>query len=165
MLVLLIVVGLYRIYIQDLGPIDVDTYIRDGVLSEEAAELASGSRSLGILLLLRAFASGAVALSGVEAVSNGVPAFRKPEPRNAAITIGIMGVVLGSCFLGVSIVASHLRPYRGEFDPTGHRADGPLPLRRARSAVLDHPGVDLRHPHPRGEHRLRRLPAPRVDHR
>ncbi len=70
-------------------------------------------------MLLRAFSSGAVALSGVEAVSNGVPAFRKPESRNASMTIAIMGVILGTCFLGVSILASHFQPYRGENDPTG----------------------------------------------
>jgi hypothetical protein len=69
-------------------------------------------------MLLRAFSSGAVALSGVEAVSNGVPAFRKPESRNAASTIAIMGAILGFCFLGVSILASHLHPLRGDEDPT-----------------------------------------------
>ena len=57
-----------------------------------------------------------VALSGVEAVSNGVPAFRRSESRNAAITIAVMGGILGSCFLGVSILAAHLKPYRGELD-------------------------------------------------
>jgi len=119
MLVLLIVVGLYRIYLGDLGPIDVEAYVRDGILSEEALELSQQTSSLGLLMLLRAFSSGAVALSGVEAVSNGVPAFRKPEPRNAAATLVIMGTVLGTCFLGLSIVASHLKPYRGEVDPTG----------------------------------------------
>ncbi len=119
MLVLLIVVGLYRIYFQHLGPIDTQALIANGTLSEDAGQLASGTKALGLMMLLRAFASGAVALSGVEAVSNGVPAFRKPEPRNAAITIAAMGAILGSCFLGISIVAAHLRPYRGEFDPTG----------------------------------------------
>ncbi len=113
MLVLLIVVGLYRIFVQDLPPIPLET------LSEEARELAEGGQALGLLLLLRAFSSGAVALSGVEAVSNGVPAFRKPESRNAATTIAIMGGILGSCFLGISILASHLQPFRGENDPTG----------------------------------------------
>jgi Amino acid permease len=73
---------------------------------------------LAFLMLLRAFSSGAVALSGVEAVSNGVPAFRKPESRNASTTIAVMGSILGVCFLGVSILASHLHPYRGEDDPT-----------------------------------------------
>lgn len=113
MLVLLIVVGFYRIFIKDLGPIPMEN------LSDEARELAHGTQALSIMLLLRAFSSGAVALSGVEAVSNGVPAFRKPESRNASITIAVMGAILGTCFLGVSVLASHLRPYRGEDDPNG----------------------------------------------
>ena len=70
-------------------------------------------------MLLRAFSSGAVALSGVEAVSNGVPAFRKPEARNASMTLAIMAGILGVCFIGVSVLASHLKPLRGEEDPTG----------------------------------------------
>ena len=118
-LMLLIVVGLYRIFVQDLGPMDVEALVASGDLSEEALELSKGTSTLGLMLLLRAFSSGAVALSGVEAVSNGVPAFRKPESKNAAITIAIMGGVLGSCFLGVSVLASHIRPYRGELDATG----------------------------------------------
>ena len=113
MLVLLIVVGMYRIFVQDVGPIPLSD------LSEEARELAEGTGALSLLLLLRAFSSGAVALSGVEAVSNGVPAFKKPESRNAATTIAIMAAILGTCFLGVSILASHLQPYRGDEDPTG----------------------------------------------
>jgi amino acid transporter len=113
MLMLLIVTGLWRIYVQDVGPIPLDT------LSPEAQELAAGTQALSLLMLLRAFSSGAVALSGVEAVSNGVPAFRKPESKNAAMTIAIMGAILGTCFLGVSILASHFQPYRGENDPTG----------------------------------------------
>jgi amino acid transporter len=113
MLLLLIVTGLWRIYVQDVGPIPLDT------LSPEAQELAAGTQALSLLMLLRGFSSGAVALSGVEAVSNGVPAFRKPESKNAAMTIAIMGAILGTCFLGVSILASHFQPYRGENDPTG----------------------------------------------
>jgi amino acid transporter len=112
MLMLLIVVGLYKIYFQDLGPIPLSE------LSEQARELSRDTSSLAFLMLLRAFSSGAVALSGVEAVSNGVPAFRKPESRNASMTIAIMGAILGICFLGVSILASHLEPYRTENDPT-----------------------------------------------
>ena len=113
MLVLLITVGLYRIFVQDIGPIP------ESMLSAEGLELAEGTNTLTILLLLRAFSSGAVALSGVEAVSNGVPAFRRPESRNAATTIAIMGTILGTTFLGVSVLAAHLHPYRGEDDPTG----------------------------------------------
>ena len=89
------------------------------MLSAEGRELAAGTATLSVLLLLRAFSSGAVALSGVEAVSNGVPAFRRPESRNAATTIAIMGTILGTTFLGVSVLAAHLHPYRGEDDPTG----------------------------------------------
>jgi amino acid transporter len=118
-LMLLIVVGLYRIYFQHLGPIDVDALVANGQLSPEALQLRNGTAALSVLMLLRAFSSGAVALSGVEAVSNGVPAFRKPESRNAAATIAIMGTILGVTFLGVSILATHLKPYRGELDPTG----------------------------------------------
>ena len=113
MLMLLIGVGLYRVYAKDLGPIPLDT------LSEEAQELSEGAKALTILMLLRAFSSGAVALSGVEAVSNGVPSFRKPAPRNAATTLAMMAVILGTCFLGISLLASRLKPYRGDDDPTG----------------------------------------------
>ncbi len=113
MLLLLIGVGLYRIFVQHVGPIP------DELLSAEAKEIREGASSLGLLMLLRAFSSGAVALSGVEAVSNGVPAFRKPESRNAAITLMWMGGILGSCFLGVSVLAAHLKPFRGENDGNG----------------------------------------------
>lgn len=113
MLVLLIGVGLFRVFFRDLGEIPLDE------LSGEARHLAAGTKDLGLLMLLRAFSSGAVALSGVEAVSNGVPDFKKPEPVNASKTLAMMGGILGTCFLGISILASHLKPYRGENDPTG----------------------------------------------
>lgn len=56
-------------------------------------------------LLLHGFASGCAALTGVEAISNGVPAFEKPEPRNAAATMIWMAVVLGGLFVGVTLLA------------------------------------------------------------
>jgi len=62
--------------------------------------------SLGYLLILRAFASGSVALSGVEAIANGVPAFQKPEPKNAAATLTAMAVLLGILFLGITFIAN-----------------------------------------------------------
>ena len=55
---------------------------------------AHGTEALGLLLILRAFASGSVALTGTEAVSNGVPAFKPPEARHAQIVLILMGVVL-----------------------------------------------------------------------
>src|SRR5262249_36575493 len=70
--------------------------------------------SLSILILLRGFSSGAVALTGVEAISNGVPAFRRPESKNAAATLVWMGLILGTLFMGVQILAHHLGPYPSE---------------------------------------------------
>jgi amino acid transporter len=68
----------------------------------------TGLRTLSILLLLRAFSSGSVALTGVEAVSNGVPAFKPAEAHNARIVLIIMGSLFGSIFLGMSFLAGHL---------------------------------------------------------
>jgi len=62
-----------------------------------------------LVLLLRAFASGCTALTGVEAISNGVPAFRKPKARNAANTLAIMGALSVSMFVGITILALHLK--------------------------------------------------------
>ena len=64
-----------------------------------------GTETLGLFLLLRAFASGSVALTGVEAIANGVPAFKPPESRNAANTMIAMAVILGVIFVGVTVVA------------------------------------------------------------
>ncbi|WP_329447246.1 APC family permease [Streptomyces sp. NBC_01426] len=58
-----------------------------------------------VLLVMRAFASGCTALTGVEAISNGVPAFRKPKSRNAANTLAVMGVLSVTMFLGITVLA------------------------------------------------------------
>ncbi len=64
-----------------------------------------GTEALTLVLVLRAFASGSVALTGVEAIANGVPAFKPPEARNAANTLVAMAVLLGVIFIGVTLVA------------------------------------------------------------
>ena len=61
--------------------------------------------AVGILLLLRAFAAGSVALTGTEAIANGVPAFKPPEPRNAAQTLVAMAALLAILFIGITFVA------------------------------------------------------------
>jgi len=61
--------------------------------------------AIGALVILRAFASGSTALTGVEAVADGVQAFRPPKARNAAATLGIMGVISITMFLGISTLA------------------------------------------------------------
>jgi amino acid transporter len=58
-----------------------------------------------LFLLLRAFSSGCTALTGVEAISNGVPAFRKPKSKNAATTLALLGVIAVSMFAGVTALA------------------------------------------------------------
>ncbi|HEY4633527.1 MAG TPA: APC family permease [Candidatus Limnocylindrales bacterium] len=60
---------------------------------------------IGFLLILRAFASGSVALTGTEAIANGVPAFKPPEPRNAATTLTAVAILLAILFIGITFVA------------------------------------------------------------
>ena len=63
-------------------------------------------RGLAVLLLaMRAFASGCTALTGVEAISNGVPAFQKPKAKNAADTLAIMGFFSITMFVGITVLA------------------------------------------------------------
>jgi amino acid transporter len=64
-----------------------------------------GTETLGVLLLLKAFAGGSVALTGVEAIANGVPAFKRPEARNAANTMTAMAILLAVLFVGLTVVA------------------------------------------------------------
>ena len=61
--------------------------------------------AFGVFLLLKAFAGGSVALTGVEAIANGVPAFKPPEAKNAANTLTIMAVLLGLLFVGITVIA------------------------------------------------------------
>ena len=102
-LITLIVVGLFRVYVQHLPPIEH---------TGEAAHLLEMQSSVTLFYFLKAFASGAVALTGVEAVSNGVPAFKKPESRNASTTLIMMAAILGGCFFGLSLLAQHLEPVK-----------------------------------------------------
>ncbi|MFP5318655.1 MAG: APC family permease [Acidimicrobiia bacterium] len=74
-------------------------------------EGAVSGGSLSLFLLLRGFSSGAVALTGIEALADGVPAFREPRARNAATTLTIMGAILATLFVGVSVLAHHLGPH------------------------------------------------------
>ncbi len=100
----LIIVGLYKVYFQDLGPIDhSDAY---------AQELLSGQKTLTIFFFLKAFSSGAVALTGIEAVADGVPAFEKPEAKNASKTLMWMAVILGTSFFGLSVLAQKIQPIK-----------------------------------------------------
>ncbi|HXF82315.1 MAG TPA: APC family permease [bacterium] len=72
-----------------------------------AVETAGPAVPLTLYLILRAFASGSAAMTGVEAISNGIPAFRPPESRNAGITLIWMAGILISLFLGITVLARH----------------------------------------------------------
>jgi amino acid transporter len=99
----LILYGLGQSIFGDVDPVPFDPELFDGTREAGGA--------LGFFLILKGFSSGAVALTGIEAISNGVPSFRRPESRNAAITLVWMGVLLGGLFLGVSLLANELNPY------------------------------------------------------
>ena len=64
------------------------------------------TEGLSLFLILKAFASGCSAMTGVEAISNGIPAFKKPETRNAAITLTWMALILGVLFIGITLLAT-----------------------------------------------------------
>jgi amino acid transporter len=107
-IVLLIVVGLIRVFFGHLGPIE-----HDG----EALKLVDHTGPVALFFFLKAFSSGAVALTGVEAVSDGVPAFQRPESKNASQTLIAMATILGVCFFGLSILAARLHPVKSEGIP------------------------------------------------
>jgi amino acid transporter len=106
---LMLLVGLGRLATGHLDPVP----------AAGTAPLPPATASVGVLLVLHAFAAGCTALTGVEAISNGVPAFRPPEARNARRTLVAMGMILGSLFVGVSFLAVRVgvRPY-GSGNPT-----------------------------------------------
>ena len=70
---------------------------------------------IGLFLFLRAFASGCTALTGVEAVSNGVSAFREPSAKNAKLVLVLMAVVVGTTFVSVAVLTHlyHIVPQEG----------------------------------------------------
>jgi amino acid transporter len=99
--------GLAQILTGGLAPVGA---IRDVIPA------GSGTQVVGLALLLSAFSSGCTALTGIEAISDGVPAFRPPEARHAASTMVSLGLLLGSMFLGISFLADQVgaRPSASE---------------------------------------------------
>jgi amino acid transporter len=106
------------------------------------AELPAPLEPLTILLLLRAFAVGSAVMTGTEAISNGIPAFKPPESRHAAQTLVSMATILGTMFLGLSIliVGSGVIPTHEQtvisLLSRGVFGDGPLYYLVQGSAVL-----------------------------
>ncbi len=69
------------------------------------------AQAVTVVLLLRAFASGAVALTGTEAIATGVPAFKPPEAKNAAATLMVMAAILATLFIGITFLATNFAVY------------------------------------------------------
>jgi hypothetical protein len=87
-LVILIIVGLYQVF---TGHVSAAIH----------PQIGTPVMGIGLFLLLKAFSSGCSALTGVEAISNAVPNFKEPSPKNAAITLSVMGIILGVLFTGI----------------------------------------------------------------
>jgi amino acid transporter len=97
MMGVLFVVGAYRFATGGLNPVAANvTFAHDEL------------KNVGFFVILHAFASGGAAVTGVEAISNGVPAFKSPEWRNARTTLMWMGTLLGIMFLGLSVLTARL---------------------------------------------------------
>jgi amino acid transporter len=105
---LLIVWGLYLMLSGGWHPVHTANELAAArVAGEHGGRGSTALAPFGIFLLLHAFSSGCTALTGVEAISNGVQAFRDPAPKNAAKTMVWMAFLLGGLFIGVSVLASH----------------------------------------------------------
>jgi len=99
MMFLTVGIGIFRYFLGTLG-----------VVADPPTIEAFGE-SIGAVtpfLLLHAFSSGTAALTGVEAISNGITAFKEPRSHNAGITLVWMAVILGSLFLGISFLTTHI---------------------------------------------------------
>ncbi|HEX7950244.1 MAG TPA: APC family permease [Candidatus Limnocylindrales bacterium] len=97
---LMIALGTFRIVILGEGGEFSGAAVQDAL-----NQTHSTIQDLGLILLLRAFAAGAVALTGTEAIATGVPAFQPPESRNAATTLTAMASLLGILFIGITFLA------------------------------------------------------------
>ena len=95
---LMIALGVYHAFVLGEGASYAPT------VAQQGGNLLQGAT---IILLVRAFAAGSVALTGTEAIATGVPAFQPPESRNAARTLVVMAVLLATLFVGITWVASH----------------------------------------------------------
>ncbi|GCE02801.1 APC family permease [Dictyobacter aurantiacus] len=94
---LMIIVGIFDAFVIHHQPL-IGTF---HTINNQAVKV---TESVSLFLVLRAFASGCSAMTGVEAISNGVPAFKKPETRNARTTLMWMAIILGFLFGGITIL-------------------------------------------------------------
>jgi amino acid transporter len=111
----LFIVGVYAMILAG-----IIKFIHNGAHVAPSVTVVHGTEALTVFLVLRAFASGCTALTGVEAISDGVPAFEAPEWRNARTTITTLGFLAISMFIGITILVHlyGLVPNPGDASPT-----------------------------------------------
>jgi len=97
-------VGLFRYMTGSLGT----------VVDPPPLEMIHQAQGVSLFLILRAFASGTSAMTGTEAISNGITAFKEPRSRNAGITLIWMAFILGSLLLGITFLAAHIQAVPSE---------------------------------------------------
>ncbi len=98
MMCLTVGVGLFRYFTGSLGT----------VVDPPAVQLVNTLGPITAFLILHAFANGTTALTGVEAISNGIMAFKEPRSHNAGITLIWMSIILGTLFLSISFLTAHI---------------------------------------------------------
>jgi len=98
MMFLTVGIGLFRYFTGSLGT----------VINPPPLAVMGGVQALSLFLILRAFSSGTTALTGVEAISNGITAFREPRSKNAGLTLIWMSAILGSLLLGITFLSVHI---------------------------------------------------------
>lgn len=103
LMVITIIIGLVRYFMGTLGVVSNPPHLEQDIL-----------QPVSVFLILRAFANGTSALTGVEAISNGITAFKEPRTKNAGKTLVIMAVILGSLMLGISFLATHIEAVPSE---------------------------------------------------
>ena len=91
--------GLFRLFV---------THTLGTVVDPPELEMLHGISTITPFLILHAFASGTTALTGVEAISNGITAFKEPRSKNAGVTLIWMSLILGSLFLGISYLTKEI---------------------------------------------------------
>lgn len=102
-MLLTVAIGLFRYFTGSLGMVIDPPHL------EQAAHAAGGALvTVTPFLLLHAFANGTSALTGIEAISNGITAFKEPRSKNAGITLVWMSLILGTLFLSISFLARHI---------------------------------------------------------
>jgi amino acid transporter len=98
MMFLTVAIGFFRYLTGSLGPVEAPPLL----------ELEHPAQPITLFLLLHAFSSGTAALTGVEAISNGIPAFKEPRSHNAGVTLIWMASILGALFLGITFLTGQV---------------------------------------------------------